>query len=99
VTLFSAPSLTCIGPNSQWRGDLFAPGHVEVDGQFEGNLSAAGELRISVGASVKGRVQAAGFYLEKGGVCEGPVEIGPPEERAQRARLGSGALMAATFVS
>lgn len=48
---------TIIGEKAKFRGEISTSGSLSIDGEFEGKISAAGEVIIAIGGKVVGDVQ------------------------------------------
>ena len=79
------PQTTVIGPDTHIKGEMTFEGSAKLLGNFEGKISAKGELLVADGASCKASVDAARVSID--GLVEGNVTARERVELSARAQM------------
>jgi len=86
---------TVIGSDARFKGEMAFDGAAKILGQFEGTITAGGEIEIGPGAKCKAAIEAANVILD--GAVDGNVTGHDKVQLTANARL-HGDLVAKTLI-
>jgi cytoskeletal protein CcmA (bactofilin family) len=86
---------TVIGSDARFKGEMAFDGAAKILGQFEGTITAGGEIEIGPGAKCKAAIEAANVILD--GAVDGNVTGHDKVQLTANAKL-NGDLIAKTLI-
>ena len=78
-------SITVIGPDCSFKGELSFGGSMRFEGKFEGRINSKGQLQFGRGAQIQAEVSVGKLNVEGG--FNGNVQAGDRVELASTARF------------